>query len=52
MPETMSAEYFDRFLDIAYVNNNLPRDLPRTDLYLWLSSLGWRRRSHLATLGR
>jgi AcrR family transcriptional regulator len=41
MAETMSAEYFDPFLDLAYVNNELPRDLPRTDLYLWLSSLGW-----------
>jgi AcrR family transcriptional regulator len=39
--ETMSAEFFDPFLDAAYVNNELPRDLPRTDLYLWLSSLGW-----------
>jgi hypothetical protein len=36
----LSAEFFDPFLDVAYVNNELPRDLPRPDVYLWLSSVG------------
>ncbi|OHV06958.1 TetR/AcrR family transcriptional regulator [Mycobacterium talmoniae] len=39
MSETMSATFFDPALDIAYVNNELPRDLPRSDVYLWLASL-------------
>jgi AcrR family transcriptional regulator len=38
--EMLSAEFFDPFLDVAYVNNELPRDLPRPDVYLWLSSVG------------
>lgn len=38
--ELLSAEFFDPFLDVAYVNNELPRDLPRSDVYLWLSSVG------------
>lgn len=38
--ELLSAEFFDPFLDVAYVNNELPRDLPRSDVYLWLQSLG------------
>jgi AcrR family transcriptional regulator len=41
LAETMCAEYFDPFLDVAFVNNELPRDLPRSDIYLWLMSLGW-----------
>ena len=41
LSETMCAEFFDPFLDVAYVNNELPRDLPRSDIYLWLTSLGW-----------
>ncbi|WP_158260295.1 TetR/AcrR family transcriptional regulator [Mycobacterium talmoniae] len=40
MLETLTAEFFDPFLDVAYVNNELPRDLPRSDVYLWLNSLG------------
>ncbi|MEZ0364874.1 TetR/AcrR family transcriptional regulator [Mycobacterium sp. pUA109] len=40
MLEMMTAEFFDPFLDVAYVNNELPRDLPRSDVYLWLTSLG------------
>ncbi|TMS53372.1 TetR/AcrR family transcriptional regulator [Mycobacterium sp. DBP42] len=39
--QMMAAEFFDPFLDVAYVNNELPRDLPRTDVYLWLSNLVW-----------
>lgn len=38
--ELLSAEFFDPFLDVAYVNNELPRDLPRSDVYLWLTSVG------------
>jgi AcrR family transcriptional regulator len=41
LAETMCAEFFDPFLDVAYINNDLPRDLPRSDIYLWLTSLGW-----------
>jgi AcrR family transcriptional regulator len=41
LAETFCAEFFDPFLDVAYVNNELPRDLPRSDIYLWLTSLGW-----------
>ncbi|GAB1811962.1 TetR/AcrR family transcriptional regulator [Mycobacterium sp. MUNTM1] len=38
--EMLSAEFFDPFLDVAYVNKELPRDVPRSDVYLWLSSVG------------
>ncbi|OBH56379.1 hypothetical protein A5685_08300 [Mycobacterium colombiense] len=38
--ELLSAEFFDPFLDVAYVNNELQRDLPRSDVYLWLTSVG------------
>jgi AcrR family transcriptional regulator len=40
MMEMLAAETFDPFLDVAYVNNELPRDLPRADIYLWLRNLG------------
>jgi AcrR family transcriptional regulator len=38
--ELLSGEFFDPYLDVAYVNNELPRDLPRSDVYLWLTSVG------------
>jgi len=38
--ELLSGEFFDPFLDVAYVNDELPRDVPRSDVYLWLTSLG------------
>lgn len=38
--ETLAAEFWDPFLDPAYVDNKLSRDIPRSDIYLWLSSLG------------
>jgi AcrR family transcriptional regulator len=38
--ETLAAEFWDPFLDPAYVSNKLSRDIPRPDVYLWLSSLG------------
>jgi AcrR family transcriptional regulator len=38
--ELLSAEFFDPFLDVAYVNDELPRDVPRSDIYLWLTSVG------------
>ena len=41
LSEMVCAEFFDPFLDVAYLNNGLPRDLPRSDIYLWLASLGW-----------
>lgn len=41
LAESMAAEFFDPVLDVAYVNDELPRDLPRTDVYLWLSNLAW-----------
>jgi len=38
--ELLSGEFFDPYLDVAYVNNELPRDIPRSDVYLWLTSVG------------
>jgi AcrR family transcriptional regulator len=38
--ELLSGEFFDPYLDVAYVNNELPRDVPRSDVYLWLTSVG------------
>jgi AcrR family transcriptional regulator len=38
--EALTAEFWDPFLDAAYVNNELPRGLPRSDIILWLHSLG------------
>ena len=37
--ERLAAEFWDPFLDAAYVNNKLSRDIPRSDVYLWLSNL-------------
>jgi AcrR family transcriptional regulator len=38
--EALTAELWDPFLDAAYVNNELPRGLPRSDIIQWLYSLG------------
>lgn len=38
--EILAAEFWDPFLDPAYVNHQLSRDIPRSDIYLWLSTLG------------
>lgn len=38
--EALAAEFWDPFLDPAYVNNKLSRDIPRSDIYLWLTNLG------------
>jgi hypothetical protein len=38
--EMLRAEFWDPFLDAAYVNNELARGLPRSDIILWLHSLG------------
>jgi AcrR family transcriptional regulator len=38
--EALAAEFWDPFLDPAYVNNKLSRDVPRSDVYLWLTNLG------------
>jgi AcrR family transcriptional regulator len=38
--EALTAELWDPFLDAAYVNNELPRGLPRSDIIQWLNSLG------------
>jgi AcrR family transcriptional regulator len=37
--ETLRAEIWDRYLDIARINNELPRGLPRADIHLWLAGL-------------
>jgi AcrR family transcriptional regulator len=34
--ETIRAELFDRYLDAAVANNELPLGLPRPDAHLWL----------------
>jgi AcrR family transcriptional regulator len=38
--EALTAELWDPLLDAAYVNNELPRGLPRSDIIQWLNSLG------------
>jgi AcrR family transcriptional regulator len=38
--EKIAAEFWDPFLDPAYINNKLSRHIPRSDIYLWLSTLG------------
>jgi AcrR family transcriptional regulator len=38
--ETLAAEFWDPFLDTAYMSNKLSREIPRSDVYLWLSNLG------------
>ncbi|BBZ56748.1 hypothetical protein MPHO_37400 [Mycolicibacterium phocaicum] len=38
--ETIASEFWDPFLDPAYVNGTLSRQISRPDVYLWLSSVG------------
>ena len=38
--EILTAELWDPFLDAALANNELPRGLSRSDIILWLHSLG------------
>jgi AcrR family transcriptional regulator len=35
----LRAELWDPFLDTALANNELPRGLPRSDIYLWLGGV-------------
>jgi AcrR family transcriptional regulator len=37
--ETITAEMWDPVLDAALANNELPRGLPRSDVYLWLGNV-------------
>ena len=37
--DMIRAEFWDPFLDAAFTNHELPRGLPRSDVYLWLRSL-------------
>ena len=39
MSEMIRAEIWDRYLDTAVANNELPRGLPRSDIHLWLGNL-------------
>ena len=39
MAEMLRAETWDRYLDTAVANNELPPGLPRSDIHLWLGSL-------------
>jgi AcrR family transcriptional regulator len=38
--ETITAELWDPYLDAALANNELPPELPRSDIYLWISNVG------------
>jgi AcrR family transcriptional regulator len=38
--ELLMVEFWDPFMDAAYANNELPRGLPRADVYLWMGNLG------------
>lgn len=38
--DQIAAEFWDPFLDPAYVNNKLSRDIPRSDIYQWLTGVG------------
>jgi AcrR family transcriptional regulator len=38
--ETITAELWDPYLDAALANNELPPDLPRSDIYLWIGNVG------------
>jgi AcrR family transcriptional regulator len=38
--ETITAELWDPYLDAALANNELPPELPRSDIYLWLGNVG------------
>ena len=37
--EILTVEFWDPFLDTAISNGELPRGLPRADIYLWLGNL-------------
>jgi AcrR family transcriptional regulator len=37
--EILTVEFWDPFLDTAIANSELPRGLPRADIYLWLGNL-------------
>jgi hypothetical protein len=39
MSEMIRAEIWDRYLDTAVANNELPRGVPRSDIHLWLGNL-------------
>ena len=39
MAEMIRGEIWDRYLDTAVANDELPPGLPRSDIHLWLSSL-------------
>jgi AcrR family transcriptional regulator len=39
MSEMIRAEIWDRYLDAAIANNELPQGLPRSDIHLWLGNL-------------
>ena len=39
MTEMLRAEIWDRYLDIAVANNELPPGLSRSDIHLWLGNL-------------
>jgi AcrR family transcriptional regulator len=38
--ETITAELWDPCLDAALANNELPPELPRSDIYLWIGNVG------------
>jgi len=38
--ETLTAEFWDRFLDAAAANKELPPGMSRPDIHLWLANLG------------
>jgi AcrR family transcriptional regulator len=38
--ETITAELWDPYLDAALANNELPPELPRSDIYLWIGNVG------------
>jgi AcrR family transcriptional regulator len=37
--ETLRADWWDPYLDIALANNELPPGLPRSDIHLWLGNV-------------
>ena len=39
MAEMIRGEIWDRYLDTAVANDELPPGLPRSDIHLWLGSL-------------
>jgi AcrR family transcriptional regulator len=38
--ETITAELWDPYLDAALANSELPPELPRSDIYLWIGNVG------------